>query len=33
VDKNGVVQFTEVYEPGQLPDPDRLLAAIQAFDR
>jgi len=29
VDKSGVVQFTEVYEPGQLPDPDRLLQRVK----
>jgi peroxiredoxin len=31
VDKNGVVQFTEVYEPGQLPDPDRLLQVVRGL--
>jgi peroxiredoxin len=29
VDKKGVIQFTEVYQPGQLPDPDRLLQKVK----
>jgi peroxiredoxin (alkyl hydroperoxide reductase subunit C) len=29
VDKSGVIQFTEVYEPGRLPDPDRLLQKVK----
>ena len=28
VDKEGVVRFRETYTPGNLPDPEKVLAAI-----
>ncbi len=28
VDKEGVVRFRETYEPGVLPDPENILAAL-----
>jgi alkyl hydroperoxide reductase subunit AhpC len=33
LDKNGVVQFKELYGPGQLPDPDRLLQVVQGLTK
>jgi alkyl hydroperoxide reductase subunit AhpC len=29
VDRNGVIQFIERYDRGQLPDPDRMLAEVK----
>lgn len=31
VDKAGIVRFKEVYGPGQLPDPERLLAVLKSL--
>ncbi len=31
VDKAGTVRFKEVYSPGQLPDPDRLLQMVRGL--
>jgi len=31
VDKAGIVRFKEVYGPGQLPDPDRLLQVVRGL--
>lgn len=31
VDKAGIVRFKEVYGPGQLPDPERLLAVVKSL--
>lgn len=31
VDRAGVVRFKEVYGPGQLPDPDRLLQVVRSL--
>jgi alkyl hydroperoxide reductase subunit AhpC len=31
VDKAGIVRFKEVYAPGQLPDPERLLAVVKSL--
>lgn len=28
VDKEGVIQYRETYEPGVLPDPENILAAL-----
>jgi len=28
VDKEGIIRFRETYEPGVLPDPEDILAAI-----
>ena len=28
VDKEGIVRFRETYEPGVLPDPESILAAL-----
>ena len=28
VDKEGIVRFRETYEPGVLPDPENILAAL-----
>jgi peroxiredoxin (alkyl hydroperoxide reductase subunit C) len=33
LDRAGVVRFKEEYGPGQLPDPERLLRAVQALGR
>jgi alkyl hydroperoxide reductase subunit AhpC len=29
VDRNGVIQFIERYDRGQLPDPDRMLTEVK----
>lgn len=31
VDKKGVVRFREVYGPGELPDPERLLQVVKGL--
>jgi peroxiredoxin (alkyl hydroperoxide reductase subunit C) len=31
VDRAGILRFQEVYGPGQLPDPERLLALVKAL--
>ncbi len=28
VDKEGIIRFKEVYPPGTLPDPDKILAEV-----
>ncbi len=32
VDKQGVIRFRETYTPGVLPDPQVILAALEALD-
>ena len=32
VDKQGIIRFRETYTPGNLPDPEQILAVIDQLD-